>query len=65
MLYTGMLGDGKSLISLHPAHLLLGVSKLVQIVNAVQDSALEGHCGIQVVLPAALIDGQPLEHQPL
>ena len=47
------------------AHLLLGVAELVQVVDAVEDGALEGHGGVQVVLAAALIHGQPLKYQPL
>ena len=45
--------------------LLLGVAKLVQVVDAVKDGALEGNGGVQVVLAAALIDGEAFKDEPL
>ena len=46
-------------------HLLLGVAKLGQVVDAIEDCPLASHAGILVVLLAVLIDGEPLEDQPL
>ena len=40
-------------------HLLLGVAKLVQVVDAVQHCPLVGNAGIQEVLLALLINGDP------
>ena len=46
-------------------YLLLGVAKLGQVVDAVQDGTLVGHRGVQEVLSAILVDAEPFKDQPL